>query len=238
MKEMLRLAASAALIFTLNSAQAQDKEERVEGNNNVVTRQVAVQPFTELEASGLYELKLTQGNTEDVRIEADENLQPYFKVRNEGSKLLIDTKDLNNKHLKVKTKMRVYVTFKKLKSLELQTVGNVTSSNDLTFDDLELSTRSVGNVNLNLSANQVNLENTSVGNVTLSGKAETAVMKNTGVGSLKAGDFVVQTLEIDNTGIGSAEVNATKGLKVQDSFLGKVRNRGEAPLRKKNKVVI
>lgn len=134
--------------------------------------------------------------------------------------------------------MRVYVTFKDLKALDLRTVGNVSSSNDLSFDDLELTNNSVGNLDLSLRANTLNMENTSVGNVTLSGKAENAVMKNSGVGSLKAGDFVVQTLNIENTGVGSAEVNAAKGLKVNDSFLGKVKNRGTAPARKKNKVVI
>jgi hypothetical protein len=61
-------------------------------------------------------------------------------------------------------------------------------------------------------------------------------MKNAGVGSLEAGNFVVQTMNIENTGIGSAEVNAEKDLKVKDSFLGKVKNKGNAPMRKMNKV--
>ena len=114
----------------------------------------------------------------------------------------------------------------------------MSSSNNLAFDDLNLTTKSVGNVDLDLKATTLHLDNTGVGNVRLSGRAETAVMKNSGVGSLKAGDFVVQTIDIDNTGVGSAEVNAEKGLKVQDSFLGRVQNRGGAPTRKKNKVTI
>jgi hypothetical protein len=72
----------------------------------------------------------------------------------------------------------------------------------------------------------------------LSGKAQNAVMVNSGVGSVKAGDFIVQTLDINNSGVGSAEVNAAKELKVKDSFLGKVTNKGAAPIRKMNKVVI
>jgi hypothetical protein len=77
-----------------------------------------------------------------------------------------------------------------------------------------------------------------VGNVKLSGKAEDAVFKNSGVGSLEAGSFVVQTMNIENTGIGSAEVNAEKNLKVKDSFMGKVKNKGNAPVRKMNKVKV
>lgn len=221
----------------LQITQAQ-KQETLQGNGRLVTKDISVQPFTALDASGVYELKLSQGTTESVKIEADENLQELFTVRNDGSRLVIEMKNLKNKNLRTKNKMRVYVQFKNLKSLDLKTVGNVSSSNDLNFDDLDFTNRSVGNVDLDLKATSLNLENTSVGNMKLSGRAEAAVMKNSGVGSLEAGDFVVQTLDIDNSGVGSAEVNAAKGLKVRDSFLGKVKNRGAASARKMNKVTI
>lgn len=237
MKQTCMLLLGLCALMFVQTAQAQ-KEQTLEGNGRLVTKDISVQPFTALDASGVYELKLTQGNTEGVKIEADENLQELFTVRNNGNKLVIEMKDLKNKNLRNKNKMRVYVQFKNLKSLDLRTVGSVSSSNDLAFDDLELTNQSVGNVDLNLNTKTLNLENSSVGNITLSGRAENAVMKNNGVGSLRAGDFVVQTLDIDNSGVGSAEVNAAKGLKVKDSFLGKVKNKGAAPVRKLNKVVI
>jgi hypothetical protein len=87
-----------------------------------------------------------------------------------------------------------------------------------------------------MSANKLDLNNTGVGNVKLSGKAMDAVVKNSGVGSLQAGSFVVQTMNIENTGVGGAEVNAEKTLKVKDSFLGKVKNKGAATARRMNKV--
>jgi len=239
MKHIVSFSLSLLLAASLHTAQAQkENQETLEGNGHLVTKEITVQPFTSLEASGVYELKLTQGSKEGVTIEADENLQPYFAVHNEGKKLVIDTKALHNKNLHNTNKMRVFVTFKSLQSLDLKTVGNVSSTNDLSFGDLDMNNNSVGNVDLNLNANSLNLENTSVGNVTLNGKAENAVVRNSGVGSLKAGNFVVQTLDIDNTGVGGAEVNAAKGLKVKDSFLGKVKNKGAAPMRKVNKVVI
>ena len=229
---------SAFSLLLSFSLKAQDDRETIEGNGKLVTRDVAVKSFDQLEASGIYELKLTQGDKEAVRIEADENLQEFFAVTNEGSTLVIDTKKLKDKNIKGKIKMKVYVTFKKLKSLEIGTVGSVQSQNQLNFDDLELKSNSVGNVNLNLTANKINLENKSVGNVELSGKAENAVVKNKGVGSLEASGFVVQTMDIDNSGVGHAAVNAQKTLKVRDSFLGKVSNKGTAPVRKMNKVAI
>src|SRR5688500_3907756 len=236
---MRRILFVSALGLLLTSAsKAQDDRETIEGNGKLVTKDVTVKSFNELEANGIYELRLTQGDKELVRIEADENLQEYFTVTNEGSKLVIETKKLKNKNLKSKTKMKVYVTFKKLKSLELNTVGGAQSENALSFEDLDFKTKSVGNVNLKLTANTINLDNKSVGNIELSGKAENAVVKNKGVGSLEASDFIVQTMDIDNSGVGHAAVNAQKTLKVKDSFLGKVSNKGAATVRKMNKVAI
>ena len=229
-------AATASLVLSHSVIAQKEKNETVEGNGKVITRDVSISSFGVLKASGVYELKLTQGSQETVKIEADENLQQYFTVKNEGNKLVIDMDKLKNKNLKNKGKMKVYVTFKKLKELDLSTVGNVVSDNHLSFDDLDLNTHSVGNIDLKLTANKLEMDNQSVGSVKLSGKAQDAVIKNSGVGNLNAGTFVVQTMNIENTGVGSAEVNADKNLKVKDSFLGKVKNKGAATPRKMNKV--
>lgn len=236
MKRFL-LTSLTGLVFTvLLQAQDNNNRETIEGNGKQVTRDVAVSSFDALRASGVYQLKLAQGNKESVKIEADENLQPYFDVHNEGNKLVIDMDKLKNKNLKHAGKLVVYVTFKNLKELDLSTVGNVISEQSLSFDDLDLNNRGVGNIDLNLNADKIDIRNTGVGSVKLSGKASEVVVKNTGVGSLQAGNFIVQTMNIENTGVGSAEVNAEKALKVKDSFLGKVKNRGAANLRRMNKV--
>ena len=202
----------------------------------MVTKDIAVSSFEILKASGIYELRLSQGDKESVKIEADENLHQYFNVKNEGNSLVIDMDKLKKVNLKTKSKMKVYVTFKKLKEMELKTVGNVASDENLSFENLSFKNRSVGNVDIDLTVNKLELSNTSVGNITLDGKAQDVNVINTGVGSLHAGNFVVQTMNIENSGVGNAEVNAQKNLKVKDSFLGKVKNKGAAPVRKMNKV--
>lgn len=213
------------------------KEETITGNGKMVSRDVAVSSFSSLKASGLYELKLSQGDKESVRIETDENLQEYFTVRNEGSKLMIEMKK-GGKNIKPKSKAKVYVSFKQLKDLELATIGNVEAKEELRFSDLSLTNRAIGNVDLRLSADKMNIYNSSVGNIKLTGQAQNAVIRNSGVGSLEAGSMVVQTMNIENTGVGHAEVNAQKELKVKDSMTGKVTNKGAAAVRRMNKVKV
>ncbi len=95
---MKRILLAAALSTLATVSFAQDKKERttLEGNGKLVTREVSVSSFEALKASGVYELKLSQGNKESVKIEADENLQELFEVKNEGAKLVIDMKKLEN----------------------------------------------------------------------------------------------------------------------------------------------
>ena len=237
MSKVLFVAAFALIAAFPVKAQKADRET-VEGNGNLVTREVPVSSFESLKAGGVYELKLLQGNKETVKIEADENLQQYFQVKNEGNKLVIDMKEMRNVNLKNKNKMRVYVTFKTLKEIDLSTVGSVDAEKSLNFADLEIRNASVGRVDLNFSANTVSLKNNSVGNMKLAGKAQNAVFTNNGVGNLDAGSFVVQSLDIENSGVGNATVNAEKELKVKDNMLGRVKNQGTAPMRKNNRVRI
>ena len=240
MRKVIAIACSLFLMTlpatTVFSQKDKDKEPKIEGSGNVVTKEVAVQPFDQLEASGVFNVVLTQGAKESVKIEAEDNLQPLFEVKNDGSKLMVDMK--KDSHFNSKKKMTVYITFKNIKSMDLKMVGNVSSEGNLNFGDLSLANKSVGSVDLALNAQRLDIKNKSVGNLKLSGKANNAVIRSNSVGAIKASELLVQTMDIDNDGVGSAEVNAVKELKVKDSFLGKVKNAGSATAKRINKVVI
>lgn len=233
MKSIAMTVMAALVSCTLTMAQDHDNDnkKKVEGSGNVITKERAVQPFDAIDASGVYQLVLVQGNKEEVKIEADDNLQELFEVKNEGSKLKINMrKDVN---FNAKGQMRVTVTFKKVKALNLKMVGGTTNEGQLNFDDLSIHNKSVGGVKLNLSANKLKIDNKSVGNFSLSGKADEATIVSKSVGSIDAEDLLVQKMDIDNDGVGGAVVNAEKEINVKDSFLGKVKNKGNASVKKK-----
>ena len=216
-------------------------QERVniEPSGNIITKDISVQPFDAIKASGLYELVLSQGDKESVKIEADDNLQFLFSISNNGSTLVVDMPKLKDQDIHYKNKkddqslkLKVYVTFKKLKSIDVGVVGNVRSATPMKFDALEIESKNVGNVNLELTADKLNVKNKGVGNLTLSGKATDAIIANSGVGQFDGEDLVVQTMDIENSGVGSANVNVEKDLKIKDTFLGKVSNKGNAKTHK------
>ena len=233
----MRKSILVALAFIVASCSAisqkndGDKRERIEGSGNVITKDITVKSFDQLTSNGVFSLQLSQGDKETVKIEGEDNLIELITVQNDGSTLEISMKKDVDIH--TKKKMTVYVTFKNLKSMNLGMVGCTSSTEQLKFTDLKVKNQSVGSVNLDLALQTLNLENQSVGSLKLKGSAENAVIKSNSVGSIQAGDFVVQKMEVDNSGVGSATVNAEKELKVSDSFLGKVSNKGNASPKKK-----
>jgi hypothetical protein len=245
---MRRISLTILLALFGFAAMAQDKDGvSLEGSGKIITKDVDVKPFDAIQAKGLYELVLIQGDKDAVKIEADDNLMYLFDVTNDGSTLIIDMPLLraNHKSFNIKgkddknnPKLKVYVTFKVLKNLDIAVIGNVHADAPLKLDALEIDSKNVGNVTLALSANKLTINNKGVGSFTLSGSATNAVIMNSGVGSLKGDDLVVQTMNIENTGVGSANVNVVKDLMIIDSFLGKVKNSGAAKTHKMDGVEI
>ncbi|MEP6684138.1 MAG: head GIN domain-containing protein [Parafilimonas sp.] len=241
MKEIM---SSLLLMFCAFSVMAQ-KQGTIKPSGNIITRDVNVHSFNSIRAEGLYELVLTQGDKESVKIEADDNLQDLFKVSNDGNTLVIEMPDLKNSNVDFndknhdhKLKLKVYVTFKQLNALDAGIVGTVRCTTPLKADAFDINSKSVGNIDLKITTGKLTISNKGVGDIILAGSAENAVIKNSGVGKFDGGDLVVQTMDIDNSGVGNAEVNVEKDLKVKQSFLGKVNNRGHAKTDKLNGVEI
>src|SRR5215210_939027 len=231
-------------VFFSATLIAQDRVT-LEPSGNIVTKNISVQPFDVIEASGLYEMVLEEGDREAVKIEADDNIQSMFSVSGNGRKLVIEMPGLKNHDINSKNKnerkslkWKVYVTYKKLKRLDVSLVGNVTCSTPLKSDAFEINSKAVGNINLRITTNKLNVTNKGVGNVTLQGTATDAIVENAGVGKFDGEELVVQTMDINNSGIGSADVNVEKNLKIKQSFLGRVRNKGNAKSNNGEGVVI
>src|SRR5262245_26110896 len=99
MRKILFTLFTASMLVT--SIQAQETKEKhkdkkdkveIEGSGNVITKEIPVKSFDELTALGVFSLELSQGDKEQLKIEADDNLMDLFIVENEDSKLKIHMK--------------------------------------------------------------------------------------------------------------------------------------------------
>lgn len=175
------------------------------GNGNIVKREFPVNEFTDLNIDGFLNVHLLQDDDHSLTIEIDENLVNHLDIKQFGNKLQIGFDRDNIKP----TKKDLYVSFKTLEKLVFRGVGNIECDNELVFEKLSIS-------------------NLGVGNISLKGRAEEVTLKNSGVGGIYAFDFIVQKLDLDNSGVGSVKVYAEKELVIKNSGVGSVRYKGGA----------
>ncbi|WP_109097013.1 head GIN domain-containing protein [Aquimarina sp. AU58] len=210
-------------LLTITPVMAQKK---MKGNGNVVTQKRTISPFNEIIVNGVYNVYLTQGQNESVKVETDENLQEAVIVKNKGNALVLGWKKGIN--VKRKTKMNVYVTLKDIAKLKVKGVGNVKTSSKLSLNTLDVEASGVGNASLELDCEKLDGEISMVGNFTLKGKVTEVILDNNGTGALRAFDLVAQKLEINNSGIGKVEVNAQQEISITSSGIGSVYYKGKA----------
>src|SRR5438105_621029 len=101
---MKRIFWSFTLVLFYSVTIMAQQRESIEPSGNIITKDVSVQPFDAIEAKGLYELILSQGDKEAVKIEADDNLMYLFSVSNNGSTLVIDMPKLKDQNINIKNK--------------------------------------------------------------------------------------------------------------------------------------
>ncbi len=87
MKHILFFLAISQLLFSCDYMTA----ERIRGNGNVITQDRKVSDFKGCESYGSFEVHISPG-APSVRVEAEENLQPYIEITNNGNNLRITTK--------------------------------------------------------------------------------------------------------------------------------------------------
>ncbi|HWB62035.1 MAG TPA: DUF2807 domain-containing protein, partial [Chitinophagales bacterium] len=125
---------------------------------------------------------------------------------------------------------KVFINVQKLKSLEFNSVGSLTTTNQLKLDSLVLNSQSVGKMDLDIDSRYLHADLKSVGNTTLRGKVHEARINNRSVGTLSAFGLKADTLMIHNTAVGSAEVYADSAFYIRSSAVGVLYYKGPGEL--------
>ena len=212
---------SLAGLFFLSSCDGCSRR----GNGHVVTKNRPVSSFDKISIEGVFPVELSQdGNVEVVKVEADENLQQYITVENDGNELVVKLKDEASIH--ASKRMKVYINIKKLSELNFKSVGSLTTANQLKFDTLELNSESVGKLSLDIDAAFLRANLSSVGASTLKGRVTDVRINNKSVGSLSAYNLKAGRLMIHNTAIGTAEVYADSAFYIRSSAIGTLYYKG------------
>ena len=193
-----------------------------QGNGNVIKQERKVASFDAIDVSGSFEVFLTQGNDQSVFIEADENLLPIIKTEVEGSTLTIETKKSIH-HAKT---MRVYITVKELKKIEISGAVDLTTQNKFTETEMSIEVSGATDSKLELAVQKLDVSSSGGCKLKLIGMANTFNLEGSGAVDVFAFDLLTETVSIDISGAGKAEVNVSKEIKAEISGAGNVKYKG------------
>lgn len=202
------------------------------GHDKVSEQVRSVSSFSELEVQGVFIIQLVQGDSEQVKIEAVEEMFRFVETMNEGNKLIVKLKKGNIPD--DISKIKVVITLRDIKELDIENVGTLETLTPLKLKKLEVDIAGVGNSTLYLSCDDVSIDASLVGNLTLKGNANKLSIEHSAVGNLKAFDLIANYLTIEHSGAGNIDVNAEKELSINSSGIGNVNYKGNALIKEMN----
>lgn len=223
MKKIANVFYSSLLLVVLVSVSSCQYGPGVEGNGQITSDTRNVKSFDQMEVSGGFTVILSQGETEVIKVEADENLIDLIVTEVRGGVLEIRSKE----NIRGSGDIKVYVTAQNLTRIHLSGAVDLSSENELNFERLNIKGSGASTLNLNLLTTSLDAELSGANNVTLNGKASSFNARLSGASDLKAFGFEADEVEIKVTGAGDARVSASKTLKVNISGAGSVTYQGD-----------
>jgi hypothetical protein len=224
MRQIFIIAVSSLLLF---SSCREIFAKRIRGNGNITTQTRSAGEFNSIDVSGNINVYARQDSSSSIRVEADENLQQYIEIIDEGNVLRIKTQAGYN--LRSSRPIKVYVSsaaFKKFEAsgaCDIFSEGKITSSSDIDFD---LSGSC--NVTMDVNAPKISVDMSGAGTIKLKGETKDFRIQGSGSTDIKCLDLLAETVDLDISGAGDAEVYASSKLTGTISGAADVRYKGAA----------
>ena len=213
----------SALLFTIVILFASCSVLGERGNGKVVKQERNVSAFDAIEVSGAFDVYLSLGSTQSVFLETDENLQPLIRTGVSGSTLKIDNKEpIHNPKC-----MKVYITVTDLKRIEVSGAVDVHTQNKLTLTELSVEISGATDATLDIAVQKLEVSSSGGSDLKFTGMANNVDMDVSGAVDIRAFDLLAETVSLEISGAGEAEINVTKELKAHISGAATVRYKGD-----------
>ncbi|MEW5870156.1 MAG: head GIN domain-containing protein [Chloroflexota bacterium] len=189
------------------------------GSGNVITESRQVSDFNQVVLSGIGELQITQGESESLEIEAEDNLLPLIETEVRNNTLYIGIKE-NRTGISPTKPIRYQLSLKELDSLEISGAGSA-KVDVLETETLDLMLSGVGAIKVGtLTADTLAVAISGAGNCQVAGQVQRLKVDMSGAGSLEAGDLQAQTADVQISGVGGAKLWVSETLDAVLSGVG------------------
>ncbi|MGC9397323.1 MAG: head GIN domain-containing protein [Anaerolineae bacterium] len=214
------MATSLACTITIPSINIDIDMERVEGSGNVIEETRDVRDFSRVRLAGFGHLYIEHGETESLRIEAEDNLMQYITTEVKDGEL--DIRWQKNILATNREPIHFYLTVKALDTITLDGAGDIEAPN-MQAETFSVNANGAGNFELlHLTADSLVVTISGAGNVTVTGEATAQTVKINGLGQHQARDLWSTTAEVEINAAGSATVRVSDALDAKINGAGSV----------------
>jgi hypothetical protein len=219
MKLLTKVLFTTALLFFINNTFAYSVQDR------------HLSGFNAIQLSASYDVFITQGATESVKVEApaDEINRLVTEVQNGVLKIYTKSDhSWGNWSLFGHKKMAVYITAKDINSIGISGSGDVSFKNGLSTNSLKIRVSGSGDVEGKLNVKTLEADISGSGDMKFTGRADNAAVSVSGSGDYSARDLATASTAIRVSGSGDATVNASVKIDASVAGSGDIRYTGSA----------
>lgn len=219
---MKKISSLIAIVLVITGIASLSSCRKVIGEGPVLAEERIVANFTEVETSIPGAVYLSEGTTQQVRIESQQNIINVVETKVEDGVLKLKLR--NNTILANNSNLKVYISIPKYRAISLMGSGNVMVENSLNSHDMDVKLTGSGNMEIDrLYGNNLYSELTGSGNIRINaGTVESQTVRITGSGDYDARNMNSNHAEVTITGSGNATVKASNSLKARISGSGNV----------------
>ena len=154
-----------------------------------------------------------------IEINGDDNLVKEVKYELKNGRLILFSENRLHRDSNLKIKLRA----NKLKTVQVENVGNVRMSRAFTGDEFEIKMNGIGSFRADsLYVNSLTVRTEGVGSVNLSGKAIKTNLQSGGIGSVDGMELLSDTVYARVDGIGSIKCNPVEFLDARVDGIGSI----------------
>jgi len=203
----------------------------VKGNGEVTSTDRELNgDFNAISAATGLDVFLTQGDSESIRVQADENLQSIIITEIEDGVLNIYAKE----NIGSSASKKVIVNFKTIDRISASSGSDVVSTTMITVDDLEIYASSGSDVKLEVDVENLTCESSSGSDIKLSGSTNSFRANASSGSDIKAAKLNAITTNAKATSGADITVNTSKELTASANSGGDINYYGNPEKVEKN----
>lgn len=170
--------------------------------------------FSSVNVAGSFDVVITQGSTESVKVQAPSDIISRIITEVEGGVLKIYTKSDNDWHWfnGGHKKIMIYVSAKDLNGVILSGSGDVSFKGGIRANSFKLKLTGSGDVTGRLDVKSLDAVLAGSGDITISGSADNSNISVAGSGDYSARDLVTNTASVRVAGSGDVRINVSQKL--------------------------